>query len=267
MDKSKLRTQKAVIWWSWWDEAEHKSTPEKRIAFYDALFRYMFLGEIPQDPKDMENPKGEDWAAYDATHYFDIIDSNIGSFVDLDGAIKRKRGGQKGNSNARKTVIVQDESAETNNELENESKTNSETNKTNAFIRMKNEERRMKNEEERERMNENESSHSLTQGSTFDCPTLEMVLAVAKDSVHSSTCEPISEAFAREWFSLMATSGWRDTKGNSILPHGWRGKLAFAWRDEKRRLASEVQKARNGKTPSGASNIHHDDSVEVVNAF
>ena len=262
MDKSKLRTQKAVIWWSWWDEAEHKSTPEKRIAFYDALFRYIFLGKIPPDPKEMENPKGEDWAAYDATHYFDIIDSNIRNIGDLEGGEKRKRGGQKGNSNARKN---RDEVVEDENESET-NKTNSETNKTNPFIRMKNEERRKKNEEERER--EEETNHALAHSNSNgdEPPTLDEVLTVAKDATHRASCETIPEDFARDWFNLMEQSGWRDTKGTRIVSNGWRGKLAFAWRDEKRRRQDEAAKGKNRKG-SSPSNIHHDSKVEVEDAF
>lgn len=259
MDKAKLRTQKAVIWWSWWDEAEHKSSPEKRIAFYDALFRYVFLGEIPPDPKEMENPKGEDWAAYDATHYFDIIDSNIGNFIDLDGTVKRKRGGQKGNSNARKNKA----DAENENESQNESENECETNKTNPFIRMKNEERRMKNEEEREYEEETNNALALETKNQKKSPTLDEVLAVAKDVAHRASCEAIPEDFARDWFNLMETSGWRDTKGQQIVANGWRGKLAFAWRDEKRRRREAKTSRRKGEP----ANIHHDETAEVGNAF
>lgn len=259
MDKTKLRTQKAVIWWSWWDEAEHKSTTEKRIAFYDALFRYVFLGEIPPDPKEMENPKGEDWAAYDATHYFDIIDSNIGNFIDLDGTVKRKRGGQKGNSNARKNKA----DAENENESQNESENECETNKTNPFIRIKKEERRIKNEEERESEEETNNALALETKNQNESPTLDEVLAVAKDVSHRASCEAIPEDFAREWFDLMETSGWRDTKGRQVVANGWRGKLAFAWRDEKRRR----QEAKAARRKGEPSNIHHDETAEVGNAF
>jgi hypothetical protein len=143
--KDDLRTQKATIWWRWWDEAEHKSSPEKRLAFYDALMRYIFRGDIPPDPTEMEDPTGIDYAAYDATHYFDVIDSNIET-------PELKRGGQPGNQNARKIKdshpTEEVERIKTNPKTnKNESKNESQNEKTNP-LRMKNEERRKKNEED-----------------------------------------------------------------------------------------------------------------------
>ena len=69
-----LRTRECQFLWRWWDEAEHKRTSEERLAFYDAIMAYVFLGKVPPDPLCMEAPTGVDYAAYDATHYFDIID-------------------------------------------------------------------------------------------------------------------------------------------------------------------------------------------------
>jgi hypothetical protein len=139
-DKKSLRTTTISFFWRWWDEAEHKSTPEKRLAYYDALMRYIFRGEVPGDPNDMEDPTGVDYAAYDASHYFDVIDSLV------ERSETRGRGGQPGNQNARKT------NPETNrNESENESpKTNrnesERKNKTkNESLLIKNQESRIKN--------------------------------------------------------------------------------------------------------------------------
>lgn len=142
--KDDIRTQKATFFWRWWDEAEHKSSPEKRLAFYDAIMRYIFSGETPPDPLEMDNPTGADYAAYDATHYFDVIDS----FVEhpLGGA-------PKGNQNARKkttenNLAKQPETTSQNNreglndEVEETTET---TDAKQPFKRMKNEERRMKN--------------------------------------------------------------------------------------------------------------------------
>lgn len=126
MNKENLRTNKITVWWRWWDEAEHKSTPEKRLAFYDALFRYAFRGDTPEDPMETGNEEGEVWAAYDATHHFDVIDNEI--------APPKQRGGQPGNQNASKR---RNESNESKNEYENESKNEELKDKNECFINYK----------------------------------------------------------------------------------------------------------------------------------
>ena len=70
-------------------------------------------------------------------------------------------------------------------------------------------------------------------------PTLEEVLKVAADGAHRSGGEAIPESFAREWYALMQTADWFDTKGAKIGANAWRGKLGYAWRDEKKRRAKE----------------------------
>lgn len=244
MKKEDLRTQKVTFWWRWWDEAEHKSTPEKRLAFYDALMRYIFLGESPTDPTEMDMPKGEDWAAYDATHYFDIIDSNVGNFIDDDGNLKRKRGAQLGNSNARKNKT--NESGMFENESGNESETND--NETLQELRIKNEERRIKNEEE-------SVTHTKEGNSELRVrriPDINKVLLVAKNGAIRAGGEVIPEHFARQWFAIQETAEWRDTRGRDIT-QGWKSKLAFAWQDEKQRVKREQEKTNKGIP----SNIHH----------
>lgn len=77
MNKDDIRTSKVTVWWRWWDEAEHKSSPDKRLAFYDALFRYAFRGDVPDDPLETGEKDGVAWAAYDASHHFDVIDNEV----------------------------------------------------------------------------------------------------------------------------------------------------------------------------------------------
>lgn len=81
-----------------------------------------------------------------------------------------------------------------------------------------------------------------------DHPTLDIVLKVAADGVHRASGEVIPEDFAREWYALMETSQWRDTRGQKIIANGWRAKLAFAWRDEKRRREREAEDRRKKET-------------------
>ena len=95
-------------------------------------------------------------------------------------------------------------------------------------------------------------------------PTLEMVLAVANEGAQRSGGEVIPSDFARDWFSLMEASGWRDTKGNRIVANGWRAKLAFAWRDEKARRKSEAEKAHKQTKGSRNELYTEDDLAESV---
>lgn len=79
-------------------------------------------------------------------------------------------------------------------------------------------------------------------------PTLDLVLKVAADGVHRAGGEVIPEDFAREWYAIMETSQWRDTRGQKIVANGWRAKLAFAWRDEKRRRERDAEERRKKET-------------------
>lgn len=81
-----------------------------------------------------------------------------------------------------------------------------------------------------------------------DHPTLDLVLKVAADGVHRASGEAIPEDFVREWYALMETSQWCDTRGQKIIANGWRAKLAYAWRDEKRRREREAEDKRKKET-------------------
>ena len=49
---------------NWWMMAESRDTAEKRLAFYDAIMRYAFSGEVPEQPERGSSP-GVVWAAWD----------------------------------------------------------------------------------------------------------------------------------------------------------------------------------------------------------
>ena len=53
-----------TFWENWYLMAEGRDTDEKRLAFYDALFRFAFDGEVP--PKPRRGDPATVWAAYDA---------------------------------------------------------------------------------------------------------------------------------------------------------------------------------------------------------
>lgn len=112
-----------------------------------------------------------------------------------------------------------------------------------------------------ERERERENALALKTGSSNvspEPPTFDMVMAVASDGTRRINGETIPESFVREWYSLMQTSGWRDTQGRMLLPHGWQGKLAFAWRDERRRLNGDAPKI---KVKGGRNELYHEENL------
>lgn len=94
--------------------AEGRDTDEKRLAFYDAIFRYAFDGEVPEKPKRGEST-GKVWAAWDAyvtTHT--IIDKLFKKMLSGRAGGKAGRGESKariGNRNASKTQADEEQNA------------------------------------------------------------------------------------------------------------------------------------------------------------
>ena len=87
MDRSLLNY--APVYRNWYRLAHAKDTPEKRLAFYDGILDYAFLGSIPPDPMDMENPRGTDYARFDGF---------LTAQVSLDGILPRIISGALGGS-------------------------------------------------------------------------------------------------------------------------------------------------------------------------
>ena len=49
----------------WYEMMQTKDTAEKQVAFVEAIFDYALNGSVPPPPKDLENPKGVDYARRD----------------------------------------------------------------------------------------------------------------------------------------------------------------------------------------------------------
>lgn len=103
--------------------------------------------------------------------------------------------------------------------------------------------------------NNNIKSECDTRAREETYPTEGEVLEVAR-------ANRIDEGFASGWFRTMQASGWRDTKGKQIPTRGWRAKFAYAWKDEQ-----EDRKGARSRNRLEATNIHHDETVKVENAF
>lgn len=77
--------------------------------------------------------------------------------------------------------------------------------------------------------------HSVCAGE----PNMEEVLIFAADRVHHPTCEEIPADFAGEWYRLMQMCGWRDSRCQPVTAANWKGKLWFAWKNEKQMSRSK----------------------------
>lgn len=53
------------FWENWYEMAESLDTDKKRLAFYDAIMKYAFCGEVPKRPVRGVSPDLE-WAVWDA---------------------------------------------------------------------------------------------------------------------------------------------------------------------------------------------------------
>ncbi len=96
-------------------------------------------------------------------------------------------------------------------------------------------------------------------------PTLDEVLAWARDTVHKPDGKPIPERFIREWYALMesATPPWTNTRGRS-LARNWRNEAIYAYRREQQFAANAGGNRRGGAArtnqPDGV--VHHEDGYE-----
>ena len=265
----KMSDLKYIPFYLDWIEMMHtKDTPEKQVAFVDGIFDYALEGIVPPSPREIENPHGTDYARRDgyltARSQLDYILPKIKA-----GAIGGKAGkgeakARFGNQNASKQ---KKDTSKTQAETKTKRKQNaSETqalskDKNNITPAIDNSVSAIRARAECDCHADSGGNHGIqrTQDAAQpegavaakppdDYPTLDIVLKVAADGVHRASGEVIPEDFAREWYALMETSQWRDTRGQKIIANGWRAKLAFAWRDEKRRREREAEDRRKKET-------------------
>ena len=93
-------------------------------------------------------------------------------------------------------------------------------------------------------------------------PTLDEVLAWARDAVHKPDGKEIPADFCREWYALMesATPPWTNTRGRS-LARNWKQEAIYAYRREQQFAARAGSgNWRNANQPDGV--IHHEENYE-----
>ena len=108
---------------NWWMMAEVRDTDEKRLAFYDAIFRYVFEGTIPEKPVRGQS-SGKVWAAYDAyLATVATIDQVLAKIKARSLAGKAGKGvsRNKGNQNALKAYSIQKQNKDNTETIQKQS--------------------------------------------------------------------------------------------------------------------------------------------------
>ena len=143
---------------NWYILAEGRDTDEKRLAFYDTIFRYAFDGEVPSRPERGKS-HGRDWAAWDAYNVVKPI---------IDLCRRRQEAGRKGGRPSAKKAAEGDVDA-SDDGAESTAETNAETNgkasakpmvkqtETNALFKKNKNGNRNGNKNQKEKKNINRS--------------------------------------------------------------------------------------------------------------
>lgn len=223
------------FWENWYEMAEARDTDEKRLAFYDAIFRYAFDGMVPGKPVRGESP-GSAWAAWDAY----LLTKNI-----IEGEAKKRTAGAKGGSakGASKARYGNRNASKT------QAKRKQDASKTQARLFIKDERLKIKEEDE-----VSSSPPTPPKGEEmetkrgFHPPTESEVVAFAADDTRHAVGK-IDEAWVREWYAAMARLDppWADSRGRTIV--SWQRRLVSDWRMERRRREGG---GGNGGKPAGA---------------
>lgn len=110
-----------TFWENWYLMAEGRDTDEKRLAFYDALFRFAFDGEVPPKPK--RGDPATVWAAYDA---YLAASQTISRNMDL--REQGRHGGLKGRGESKARVGNQNARKHPKSQAETQAKTEAKQN-------------------------------------------------------------------------------------------------------------------------------------------
>ena len=92
-------------------------------------------------------------------------------------------------------------------------------------------------------------------------PTIDAVLAWARDAIHKPDGKPIPDEFIRDWYALMeaAEPPWTNTRGRSLV-RNWRQEVIYAWRRNQQFAANSANRRGKGNQPDGV--IHHEEGYE-----
>lgn len=242
-----------TFWENWYLLAEGRDTDEKRLAFYDALFRFAFECEVPPKPK--RGDPATIWAAYDA---YLAASQTISRNMDLreqgrHGG-KNGRGESKarvGNQNARKHPKTQ---AETQAKTEAKQKPNaSQTQVEDASQTQENKINIKENIDDdvgAENANQNAKKFVLRCVNT-NPPTVDEAIAYGKDVVHHPGGKVYPEEWVKDWYTFLSQSNPPFTKRGTPIGD-WRQKMISDWQLHEKELRKE------NKNITGRQNGHRE---------
>ena len=251
------------FWENWYEMAESRDTDEKRLAFYDALFRYAFEGVVPEKPVRGQSP-GTEWAAWDAYLVAkNIIDSEAAkrSAGAKGGSAKGSSKARFGNRNASKTQA--DEQAK------RKQNASTDASETQALLSIKDERLKIKDEG----VITPSAPPTPPRGEEppkrrgFNPPTIEEVVAFATNPARH-TGGVWDEAWARDWYRQMAELDppWTDRRGNTIV--SWQRRMINDWRIQQERNEKACAPSggggsrRNGNSNQPVGVVHQEDDYE-----
>ena len=214
------------IYRNWLELMETKDTEEKQLAFLKGIFD-AFAGIEPPRPRDMENPRGADYARRDgylvaipvAERPADRSEAGRrGGLVrsDRKAAAVRENGRMGGRPRKVVDTVVNTEN-QSKNQSENQSK------KTKAL--------RIEEEKEKEKC----VCNSAPARARMDVPSETEVVSVA------TSIMAIDGGYARWWYAEMQARDWRSVHGERVDHGNWRSVLKSWWN---RADASERESAR-----------------------
>lgn len=102
----------------WYEMMQTKETAEKQVAFVEAIFDYAINGTVPPPPRDLESPKGVDYARRDGY----LLSRATLDFI-LPKIVAGIRGGSAGKGVSRNIGNQNARKNNSKNNIENNSKT------------------------------------------------------------------------------------------------------------------------------------------------
>ena len=264
---------------NWYELAEGRDTDEKRLAFYDAIFRYAFDGVVPPKPVRGESP-GTAWAAYDAFLTTAVIIDRDEELANSEEAYHNakveagRKGGRAGkgvtrnvgNRNAVKKPLEEQNQKQTKGQDKSKSIAHTEANKTIAF-KVKDKVKVEVKEKEHIRVRARDGGTDAEQEAEPEGSDRPLVVPTDEEIRHMASQVEVAAEYVPEFIAEMRTQGWGYVnRGGCFVQLNRRNCKAVVGSWYKQHLAIKRREAAGGRR-NEPINIHHDPTVDVGDAF
>ena len=273
-EESKTGRKAVLFYENWWLMAESRDTGPKRLAFYDAIMRFAFLGEVPKTPEKGVSA-GEEWAAHDGY----LVCKPI-----LDGTVEREKYVEAGRLGglASKGIPKSANRKRTANEQQTEQRNNSTSNSTlNSDEQQAEQRTEQRNQPPFNKDKENTNANTKDSiGGTPPCESSlsndEAALFDAWWKAYPGPRKQDKRKCAEKFARILRKSGDAVSLFNRIMGGLEKWKRCETWtRDGGRFVCAPLvwlnnerweAEIRVGPLSGGIDNIHREE-VEVTNAF